>query len=114
MRGQELSSFEITILSAMRPLSSCPDSCCGSCYGYAIQKVIREQSLAPHAGLPTIYNTLGKLEDAGMIERADKMWCPAPRGKGPHTRSCYRLTEFGIQTLQYELGRLGRILKLAQ
>ncbi len=84
----------------------------GERHGYAIkQEVERQTDGAIRLGPGTLYEAIQRLEQSALIEEAD-----APRGRevDRKARRYYRLTRKGWALLKEEVGRLERLVALAQ
>ncbi len=82
-------------------------------HGYAILGEIAERTGGRlEVGASTLYYSIGRLEDAGVIERTDTPSDDA----GPHgeQRRPYTLTEEGRDLLQREIGVLASIVEHAR
>lgn len=82
----------------------------GAAHGYAIaQEVERATNGAVRLGPGTLYGSLQRLQDAGLIEETR-----APAGaRGAHSdrRRYYRLTEVGADALREDARRLARVVR---
>lgn len=80
----------------------------GSAHGYGIlQDIERRSGGALRLGPSSLYYTLGRLEDAGLVAETDE-----PDFGEPHEdrRRYYRLTEAGRERLERELDDLARLV----
>lgn len=81
----------------------------GERHGYEILKLVRSGSLGKvHLGPATLYTSLKKLLDAGMVLEVD-----GPSDGDPRRRY-YRLTRRGRAALAEELDRMEEALSLAR
>jgi DNA-binding PadR family transcriptional regulator len=80
----------------------------GERHGYAILKdVQRETGSQFRFGPGTIYGTLQRLMEAGLVEEA-----PAPAAEVDTRRRYYRMTRTGREALKKEIDRLGALLAI--
>ena len=80
----------------------------GSAHGYGLlQDIERRSEGALRLGPSSLYYTLGRLEDAGLVAETDE----PDRGQ-PHEeqRRYYRLTDQGRDRLERELAQLARLV----
>lgn len=85
----------------------------GDLYGYAIKKAVARESggvVSPEIG--SLYRTLGRLLDAGLLAEADAPGEAAEAHPG-RDRRYYALTPDGRRLLSAESARLRRVLTLA-
>src|SRR5579863_1501093 len=81
-------------------------------HGYAIMQAAKSLSAGSFAmGPATLYTTIGKLLQAGLIEETTGEKTDEERGRG---RRYYKLTGLGRAALDEELRRMARIVKRAQ
>jgi len=84
----------------------------GDRHGYGILKDVIEQSGGRvKLGPGTIYGTLQRLMEQGLVEESDG---PAPAAKGDERRRYYRLTRSGREALREEIERLDAVLRAAR
>jgi DNA-binding PadR family transcriptional regulator len=81
-------------------------------HGYGImQEVARITNGAMRMGPGTLYGTIKRMLEAGLVEETDERPDPA---LDDERRRYYRLTAFGEQVAQAEAGRLAMLLNVAQ
>jgi DNA-binding PadR family transcriptional regulator len=81
-------------------------------HGYAIMQAAKSLSAGSFSmGPATLYTTIGKLVQAGLIEETTGEKTTEERGRG---RRYYKLTGLGRAALDEELRRMARIVKRAQ
>lgn len=81
-------------------------------HGYAIMQQTKLLSAGSFSmGPATLYTTIGRLLQAGLIEETTKDRTPEERGKG---RRFYKLTSAGRTALDEELLRMAHIVKSAK
>lgn len=84
----------------------------GERHGYSImQEVARITSGAIQMGPGTLYGTIKRMSEAGLIEEADER--PDPE-MDDERRRYYRLTGFGRRVAQAEAERLAMLLSVAR
>ena len=84
----------------------------GEKHGYGImQEVARITNGAMRMGPGTLYGTIKRMLEAGLVEETDERPDPA---LDDERRRYYRLTAFGEQVAQAEAGRLAMLLNVAQ
>ncbi len=84
----------------------------GERHGYSImQEVARMTQGTFQMGPGTLYGTIKRLLEAGLIEESDERPDPA---LDDERRRYYRLTAFGERVVQAEAARLARLLAVAQ
>ena len=84
----------------------------GDRHGYAIMQEVREQtSGAVNMGAGTLYGTIQRLLDAGLVSE-----CRAPKALSvrDESRRYYRLTRAGRRSLEDEVRRLEGLVRLAR
>ncbi len=82
----------------------------GEGHGYAMAKEVAERSEGSiDLGPGSLYWSLGRLADAGLIEESRR---PAERAHG--RRRYYRLTDLGRTTLRRETETLSKVLSFAR
>lgn len=83
----------------------------GEKHGYAIMREVGEATDgAVRMGPGTLYGSLSRMEDAGLIEETEKSDESDPAGK---RRRYYRLREFGRHVLELESARLAEAVRRA-
>jgi DNA-binding PadR family transcriptional regulator len=81
-------------------------------HGYAIMQAAKAESAGAFSmGPATLYTTIGRLLDAGLIEETTNSRPADARTRG---RRFYRLTATGHEALDEELRRMARAVKSAQ
>jgi DNA-binding PadR family transcriptional regulator len=75
-------------------------------HGYAIMQEVGRSRLNPG----TLYTTIGRLLDQGLIEELDER----PAARDDERRRYYRLTSQGRRVAQVELARLGDLVALGR
>jgi DNA-binding PadR family transcriptional regulator len=81
-------------------------------HGYAIMQAAKALSAGAFSmGPATLYTTIGRLLDAGLIDETTDRKPVAERTRG---RRFYRLTATGREALDEELRRMARAVKSAQ
>ncbi|WKZ40626.1 MAG: helix-turn-helix transcriptional regulator [Anaerolineales bacterium] len=84
----------------------------GERHGYGIMKQIETDTQGRVSmGNGTLYGSLKRMLDAGLVEESDKRIDPA---MDDERRIYYRLTGVGIKALEAELDRYKRIVTVAQ
>ena len=79
-------------------------------HSYAIMRNVQEQTQGRmRLGPGTLYNSLGTLLDAGLIEETDRA-----RDEGDERRRYYRLTAAGKKVAREEADRLADLLRVAR
>ena len=80
----------------------------GEKHGYAILKDVQTISDgARRLSVSTLYETLSRLLEQGLVERLDSGEAPAP----PRMRKVYRLSRLGRQVLEAETMRMQRLVE---
>src|SRR5687768_991738 len=84
----------------------------GARHGYAIKQEVEERAGGLiRLGPGTLYETIQRLEEAGLIEEAE----PAEPANGQEAqRRYYELTDRGWSTLNEEVRQLGRLIDYAR
>jgi DNA-binding PadR family transcriptional regulator len=106
MRGSSRTTHSLHVIHILLALAD------GERHGYAIkQEVERQTDGAIRLGPGTLYEAIQRLEQSELIEEAD-----APRGgeSDRKPRRYYRLTRQGWTLLKTEIGRLERLVAVAQ
>ncbi|GLC23790.1 PadR family transcriptional regulator [Roseisolibacter agri] len=84
----------------------------GERHGYAIMKEVAERSAgAVRLGPGTLYGTLKRLLDAGMVAESGER--PDP-GLGDERRRYYRITPFGLAVVRADARRMERMVEAAR
>jgi len=84
----------------------------GELHGYAImQEVVRLTDGRLRLGPGTLYRSIRTMLEEGLIVESDERPDPA---LDDERRRYYRLTDFGLRVGQAELGRLARLVDVAQ
>lgn len=84
----------------------------GERHGYAVKKRVEELSGGVvRMGPGTLYTTIQRAEDLGLIEESDER---APPGEDQSQRRYYELTPLGSQVLAAEVERLGAFIDHAR
>lgn len=84
----------------------------GERHGYGIMKQIEADTQGKvNMGNGTLYGSLKRMLDAGLVAESDKRVDPA---MDDERRIYYRITELGTKALAAELERYKRIVTLAQ
>jgi DNA-binding PadR family transcriptional regulator len=84
----------------------------GARHGYGIMKQVEADSEGKvNMGPGTLYGSLKRMLDAGLVEESDKQVDPE---MDDERRIYYQITGVGIQALAAELERYKRIVTLAQ
>jgi DNA-binding PadR family transcriptional regulator len=84
----------------------------GECHGYGIMKQVEADSQGKVSmGPGTLYGSLKRMLDAGLVKESDKRVDPE---MDDERRIYYQITGVGIQALSAELERYGRVVTLAQ
>jgi DNA-binding PadR family transcriptional regulator len=84
----------------------------GERHGYGIMKQVEEDSLGRVSmGPGTLYGSLKRMLDAGLVEESDKRVDPE---MDDERRIYYQITGVGAQALAAELERYKRIVTIAQ
>ena len=84
----------------------------GERHGYAVKKRVEEMSGGiVRMGPGTLYTTIQRAEDLGLIEESDER---APAAEDQSQRRYYELTSFGAQVLAAEVERLGAFIDHAR
>jgi DNA-binding PadR family transcriptional regulator len=78
----------------------------GALHGYGIMQAV-EETAGVAMGPGTIYGTLQRLSDAGLVDEAD-----AADGESGERRRRYRLTRAGRDTLKAEARRIADLAEL--
>ena len=76
----------------------------GPRHGYAIMKAVDELTGSKETGPGTIYGSIQRMQDAGLVKEAGS----SKDGR----RRLYALTPLGRKTLKAEAGRLDRVASL--
>jgi len=80
-------------------------------HGYAIMQEVSERTGGRTKLNPgTLYTTIGRLLEQGLIEELDAR----PAGKDDERRRYYRLTRIGRHVARLELARLGDLVALGR
>ena len=86
--------------------------CGGERHGYAIMKQVEADSRGKvKMGAGTLYGSLKRMLDAGLVEESDKRIDP---DMDDQRRIYYRITGSGAQALASELARYQHLVALAQ
>ena len=81
-------------------------------HGYGIMKQVEEESQGRvNMGPGTLYGSLGRMIDAGLIEESDRRVDPE---MDDERRRYYRLTDFGRMVVTAEAERLYHLVRQAQ
>lgn len=81
-------------------------------HGYGIIQAFESMTDGRETLLPgSLYGTLGRMVDAGMLEEAEP---PTGEKSGGPKRRYYRVTEYGRAVARAESLRLGRLLAVAR
>jgi DNA-binding PadR family transcriptional regulator len=81
-------------------------------HGYAIMREAAERSDGTvRLGPGTLYGTLKRLLDAGLVEESDERADPE---MGDERRRYYRITELGMAAARAEARRLDRVVRAAR
>lgn len=84
----------------------------GERHGYGIMKQVEADTLGRvNMGNGTLYGSLKRMLDAGLVEESDKRVDPE---MDDQRRIYYRITDLGIKVLNAELERFKRIVTVAQ
>src|SRR5215208_7592379 len=87
-------------------------------HGYGIGVEVRERTGGKmRLGPGTLYGTLKRMVDGGLVEESDSLPEELDAGTRPYDaerRRYYRLTDFGERVLAAELVRLQRVVSTAQ
>lgn len=84
----------------------------GERHGYGIMKQVEADTQGKvKMGNGTLYGSLKRMLDAGLVEESDKRIDPA---MDDERRIYYRITSLGMKALAAELERYKRIVTLAQ
>jgi DNA-binding PadR family transcriptional regulator len=84
----------------------------GERHGYGImQETVQNSEGKVNLGPGTLYRTIRRLLDDGLIEESDER--PAP-DLDDERRHYYRLTPFGLRVARAEASRLAALVRLAQ
>lgn len=84
----------------------------GERHGYAIMTDVAERSeYAVRLGAGTLYGTLKRLLDAGLVEEGSERQDPM---MGDERRRYYRLTKFGLTVARAEARRLQGVVRVAR
>jgi DNA-binding PadR family transcriptional regulator len=84
----------------------------GERHGYGIMKQVEADSQGTvKMGAGTLYGSLKRMLDAGLVEESDKRIDP---DMDDQRRIYYQITGVGVQALAAELERLGHIVTLAR
>ncbi len=84
----------------------------GERHGYSImQETVQNSEGKINLGPGTLYRTIRRLLDDGLIEESDER--PAP-DLDDERRHYYRLTPFGLRVASAEASRLAALVRLAQ
>lgn len=82
----------------------------GPLHGYAIMQAVEESGEGRVAmGPGTLYGSLRRMEERGLVVEVDLTDEPRPRG-----RRDYRVTDLGRAVVEAELERLGRLVAFAR
>ena len=104
--GNKKSSLTPAVFHILLALSN------GELHGYAIMKKVGEDSQGQvKMGAGTLYGSIKRMLDAGLVEESDKRIDPEMNDE---RRIYYRITGVGKKVLADELERLRRIVSLAQ
>ncbi len=80
-------------------------------HGYAIMQAFKKKTSGADALLPgTLYATIARMVDAGLIEEL----ADPPPGSSDRRRRTYRVTEFGRSVAAAESERIHRLLVVAR
>jgi PadR family transcriptional regulator PadR len=83
----------------------------GEKHGYAILKDVQAlNDGVAHLSVSTLYETLSRLLEQGLVERMDAGDMPA----SPRTRKVYRLSRLGRHALEAETRRMQHLVELAR
>lgn len=80
----------------------------GALHGYAIMQAVADTA-GVSMGPGTIYGTLQRLSDAGLVDEAEP-----PAGESGERRRCYRLTRAGRAALKAEARRIANLADLVR
>ncbi len=84
----------------------------GERHGYGIMKQVEADSLGKITmGAGTLYGSLKRMLDAGLVEESDKRIDPE---MDDERRIYYQITGVGVKALEAELERYQRIVTIAQ
>jgi DNA-binding PadR family transcriptional regulator len=84
----------------------------GERHGYGIMKQVEADTQGKvNMGNGTLYGSLKRMLDAGLVEESDKRVDPA---MDDERRIYYRITDLGAKALATELERYKRIVTIAQ
>jgi DNA-binding PadR family transcriptional regulator len=84
----------------------------GERHGYGIMKQVEADTQGKvNMGNGTLYGSLKRMLDAGLVEESDKRIDP---GMDDQRRIYYRLTAIGVKVLDAELERYKHIVTIAQ
>ncbi len=104
--GNKKSSLTPAVFHILLALSN------GELHGYAIMKKVGEDSQGQvKMGAGTLYGSIKRMLDAGLVEESDKRIDPEMNDE---RRIYYRITGVGEKVLADELERYNRIVSLAQ
>ena len=76
-------------------------------HGYAVMQAVEESS-GQKMGPGTVYGSIQRIEEAGLVREVKSPQSPAQR------RRCFGLTDHGRQALQSEARRLARLGELVR
>lgn len=80
-------------------------------HGYAIMQAFTDKTSGAEALLPgTLYATISRMVDAGLIEELPE----PPAGSSDGRRRYYRVTDFGRAVARAESDRIHRLLAIAR
>lgn len=81
-------------------------------YGYSIMKQVEADSQGKvKMGPGTLYGSLGRMMDAGLVREGDKRADP---DMGDERRIYYRITDLGRRALEAELARYREVVAVAE
>ncbi|MGD2071302.1 MAG: helix-turn-helix transcriptional regulator [Gemmatimonadota bacterium] len=84
----------------------------GTMHGYGIIQSFEEMTEGRETLLPgSLYGTLGRMVDGGMLEEVDP---PEGETSGGPKRRYYRVTAFGRAVARAEAERMARLLEVAR
>jgi len=84
----------------------------GEKHGYGIMKEVTQRvEGSMHMGPGTLYGSLGRMLESGLIEVSEER--PDPE-MDDERRRYYRLTSFGLRVTEAESRRLAQLLRIAQ
>ena len=80
-------------------------------HGYGIMQALESKTGGAEVLLPgSLYATLGRMLDAGLIEELPE----APDPDADRRRRYYRVTAMGFDQLEAEVARMSRLVRLAR